>query len=1149
MIVKKLLWIGVLLFLLALPFVSADLESETTSYFTLDIDNATQYSVVSGDGISGTVSAAVFNAAGFIINASYTYDGTSDSINIDEDALDVTEASDYSISFWLNDTDALDRHTPFNMQSTGDGYNINVNTNLVTVRSLTFSGTKTGTTYFTAATSTIIVDSAKHHIVLIQDSVAGFAYVFVDKVLRAKDALVNLGDPADPSNGAIAFGRNHATYSWQGDLDELAIFEGTAITHGTTNVGDNATGQVAELFADGAGNQYPYAAAPAVNDSNFSTIQTGAFSFNEPVSIGAAFGVVNSITFEGDNNESPFYFSSSFSTNASVVSTSVCRILVDGVESATGTRSLSAGTMGNFVLITQPENLSLDNHTITTECQKTSGGNYIIQNSQLTSFHLHDTITNTSVPFMSLNASTLPLNVTNRSIASFTWTTGNITNTTNVNTLVLHGRASFSYTSATNISLTVRNEETGETCGEYTRYGAIGSIGSGGTMCLFRNLNSTTTYNISVYAHTDVGVGSIDDLLINAYELQTNETATNSTKLLFSVPAGVETNVSNITITNVLGGSYNTFVGSGIMVTGNATQNAYFRLDNAGESIKFHRTLDDNGNANINPQFVFSESGTGIKQYYLTAFCPLGCEITSGDLTAFVSDAESVSTGVFNVTAFNFYNSTPILTFNVTIGGSTLFTTNGTVTAIGQGNINVLVEAENFFSNTTLHDTTTDFNASLVKYVEIRANEFGGGAIVNFSVNSSTDSFTTTNGVAYLPILVSTNVTFNSTTHAITTEVVSLAQFFNFSAFSINSILFSIFDFETSILINQSVDIDLVSSLISYNFSTSNGTFYAEELIDGTYTATFSSVNFSNTVLFLTISNEVHLDVDVFMQSNLNAVDFIVKDSNLVPIDGAVLTFSTVINGTTIVIIQGETDFSGRAQVLLNENLSYTFTTVKTGFDVFAGTINPTEEEYSITMISSASSDFITMFDDVTYTPVFTYFIGAVSANASFLVNSVDGSLEYFGLTSTYENVTFTENITTIPGGGFPSINITGISNSTSLTVNVTYFFKSVGHDEFFFTEVYILSRINGSTISITGGLFDDLINVPDSLPVKPIVGMMIVIFLIAVFLGSTRNLSVGVFGGLIGAGLNWQLALWSPTMTLITIILGIIFIVADNVR
>ena len=65
----------------------------------------------------------------------------------------------------------------------------------------------------------------------------------------------------------------------------------------------------------------------------------------------------------------------------------------------------------------------------------------------------------------------------------------------------------------------------------------------------------------------------------------------------------------------------------------------------------------------------------------------------------------------------------------MTIGGTTYTTTNGTISAIGQGTVSVVVQAQNYFSNTTSHDTTTNLNAGLTKHTEFRANYFGGGKL------------------------------------------------------------------------------------------------------------------------------------------------------------------------------------------------------------------------------------------------------------------------------------------------------------------------------------------------------------------------------------------------------------------------------------
>lgn len=673
---------------------------------------------------------------------------------------------------------------------------------------------------------------------------------------------------------------------------------------------------------------------PNATFNNFSTIESASYEFTTSTSIGSAFGVINTLTLNNSQSATaPYYFASSFTTNASTgSSTAECRITIDGTIYTSSIRTLSAGTLGNFKLITPPVNLSLGEHTVNTECRKTFGTNYKIKNSQLTQFHLYDTLTNTKANYKSVNGTGFAVTTTPTLLYSFNFTTSNTTNTTNINSLVLHGRASYSYGSTGDITTYAVLEETGETCGLYTRGGSAGSTGSVGTTCLYSELNSSTTYNIGFYGYTSIGVGTVNNVLMNAYELQTNESAVSTTNLSKVIPANTTTEVANITINNVLGGTYNVFLDAGIIASASTTQQAYFYINNSFSSINYYRTLTSSA-GNINTQVVFSNSGTGNHTYTLYAYCPSGCTVTGGDLTAFVTDADSVSTGIFNITAYNNYNSTAINSFNVTIGGTTYFTTNGTVSALGQGTVNVLVENPLFFSNTTSHDTTINLNAGLTKYVEITASNYGAGAVTNFTVNSSVGNYTTTNGVAYLPVVSdNTSVTINGETIAISTEKLNKTQFYTFNIYAENSLFITFKNSVTDSIINN-INIDYFSTIDSDSTSTSNGTLYLTLLNPVTYTFRINSTGYDENIYFTTITDDTFNDLTIYLNPNSTSTTITVSivDSGASPLENAIVKALKyyVSDNTYRIVASGITNPAGETQLdLITANNFYKFVVV-----------------------------------------------------------------------------------------------------------------------------------------------------------------------------------------------------------------------------
>lgn len=774
--------------------------SDDLFYFTFDDANLSGSNPldISGNGVSATNNGATTGVSG-ILKQSFSYDGANDFVDLNN--FDFT-GSDTSISLWVN-FDTLSPGATDRIFSNNYFEIIYDNTNIIAQSydtgycslSYAHSGLSTGTWY------NIIYTQANLDTELFIEGVS----VDTDNCFTTTSNSFNTNVAAEGSGGKY----------FQGDIDELLVANKIF-----------TSSDIVELYNGGSGFN-PYEPVNTTLD-NFSTINTGSFSFDTPVSIGTSYGVVNSITINvSEGEDSPFYYSSSFTTFGAGISdvTATCRVAVDGSEVVSGTRSIPVGDYGNFKLITPPENLTVGVHTVTTECLRDGPGgsnrNFVVNNSQMTEFHLYDSVANTTINYVSIeDAVGFPVTTTPTLLDSFVITTEDVTNTTNLNDVVVHGRATYSYDATGDITTYLVLEETGEVCGNYTRGGSAGSTGSVGTTCLFKDLNSSTTYNFSFYGFTSVGTGDVAELLMNVYNIRVNETASSTEVLDMVVPAATNTTVATINISNPLGGSFNVFVDSGIMVNSNVSQDAYFWIQNTENSINYYRTLPSSGtNGNVNGQFVFTETGTDVHTYDLMAYCPGGCNVSQGDLTAFVTNAESVSTGLFTITAYNSYNDSEVQVFNATIAGTTLSTTNGSIDVIAQGTINILVEAQNFFSNLTNHDTTTDFNASLTKYVTIQAVDNLGNRVYNFSVNMTGFSVNTTDGFAFLPVSTLTNVTFSGDIYITSVSEIDKQQYFNFSAFrKVDINIF--FLHEENLSEHDDITFELKSDVFSGTYST-----------------------------------------------------------------------------------------------------------------------------------------------------------------------------------------------------------------------------------------------------------------------------------------------------------------------------------------
>lgn len=362
-----------------------------------------------------------------------------------------------------------------------------------------------------------------------------------------------------------------------------------------------------------------------------------------------------------------------------------------------------------------------------------------------------------------------------------------------------------------------------------------------------------------------------------------------------------------------------------------------------------------------------------------------------------------------------------------------------------------------------------------------------------------------------------------------------------------NSINFSIFNLSSLDLLLQNVDIVMLGNVIDYDFNTSVGILYVDDLVDDTYQITFSSVGFTNNVLFATISGSNHLDINVYMFSGVEK-DFIIQDSFGNKLQNVICTFFQNINGSSITIGQLETDFSGRGGVFLDESVRYDFICAKSEFITISGEIVPTQSEYIFTMFDSGFDRFVSIYDDVIYSTVFFQSFDRSWASIDFTINSFNGELVYYGMNTTYRGTEFFVNTSGIPAGGIESFNITNVDVDIQSFVNVTYFFKLIGEDEEVWNASYLLTDLPVGNMTVVSGWLDDLDALQRTDVVRGFIGFLMIIVLMVIFGTATRETFFGVMGGLLGIALNWKYELLPRELLIISAIILVFMMIADNI-
>lgn len=1218
---KKLLLIIIVFFLLLSSVVAAPYEPyiQYLSYDTVDLIAGLPQDLSNNNYNITSVNGASTNSSGYLLQA-YNYDGTND--YLETNPTNTTNANQKTYNAFVN----IHKCPP------GEG----------TIIAVGGPGSE--------ETAWIGINSACQAYVAIQDGGATQARITGGRTLNIGQWYMITGvvngsgvsgldlyvdglkenETAGPSNSPgtninfdyIEIGRNNEKGGlyFNGSIDESAIFNYAL---------DNST--VVSLYNYYLTGATPF--KPLPGQFNYSTVSVVDYDFSTPVVVTGSYGTVASVSAVSENNSVPHYVHAILHINSTSSSTTgSCRVDVNGTKYATTTRTITGGTQGNMALITSPFNMS-NNTVVSVECRKTGGGgNYIIQRSEMAIVHFYDKNDNTEIPNTFFNATGLPVTTSDGIIQSFSYTTSDFF----INgSLVIDGRATYTYGSTNNMSVWFVNQNTSETCGNYTRFGTAGSSGSVGTTCVFKDILPNTTYNFSFYGVTSNGTGTLNELRMHLYELDTNYTATNNTDIDGVVlSAGVLSKVSDVKIENYASTTFNTFVGAGIGVLG-SSQDAYFFLNNSnGDVDPFYRTLSSTGLANINLLEVFEQSGVSNVTYELWGYCPSGCTVQNGELSAFVTDIEPAIAQEFNISVFDYWNNNTITNFSVVINGVTIINNDSVATIpVNQELLNFTIVQSDYFNRTFFNwNTSLNLNASMKQSEisfnasELYTNVSVSGVTVTVNGNTSNPKYMTAgnyNGTCSAPGYFDVSVSFSvsaldnktvtctgmsdtllnitaitaingSTINSFSgyaynddlginvsittnngfyeasvltgnytiflTALDHASKYFNVTVddmvenvtvpmYTNNSLNVSLFDIVNLTVINGiNANVTFEGSTVTYTRSTSTGLLYIDYMNDDTYTVTVSASGYNPSVLYVTVGPNTHNDLNFYLSSTLSEVDFIVKGNDPVAatdlIENATLTFSQNINGTVIVVAQGTTDFSGRASIYLDPSIKYTITVEADGFNSFTGSVTPTQSEYSVTLTRTITGFIDSQFNYlVLNNPLFSYDNATKKATTNFTISSSIGDLSYFGIIVYYNGTSYTTNISSSSSGGTPSITFDA-DHDVNSTVNVTYFYKRLSDDEQSWNEVYYLSGVTSASTSLPG-LIQELTGAGGA--IKGLVGAFIVVLFVVLF-SLTRSLSVITIGALVGVFINYQYGLWPNTLSLISLVVGIILLISDSI-
>jgi hypothetical protein len=419
----------------------------------------------------------------------------------------------------------------------------------------------------------------------------------------------------------------------------------------------------------------------------------------------------------------------------------------------------------------------------------------------------------------------------------------------------------------------------------------------------------------------------------------------------------------------VNGTYYNTTTGviiTNYQNTGNLTNITIFSNQSGGYFSKEYQ----NFNTSVNLAFTLCQS-------YITFNATeifTNASITTVNFTGYPGVNSSgllcLKAGIMNITAYGGIYFQKNQSFTVTA----LQNDSQTIVDLAPARFKVYVYYSNgtYFpaSNVTFNITYLNYSSYTEQYNYTGAGQFVYMPIGNYTINASGGNMTALASI-------------NSTTFALTTTTL------NFTLYSSNSINFTFVDDVTGAVINESLSVNLISSIFSQNFTTATGSYYVDMLSPTIYTIRVTSTNYYESFYYLNLLPQSRNTVTIHLVNKANgtAVNATVYDELSNFVEGAyikTLKYNVTSNTYDIHSIV-KTNFEGMAQLYLFTNTEFYQFIIEYPFGTIKKVTEPSyiygNSIYFIITLNNAggSDDFATqsLVTDLAYnngTQVFSFF-------------------------------------------------------------------------------------------------------------------------------------------------------------------------------
>lgn len=421
-----------------------------------------------------------------------------------------------------------------------------------------------------------------------------------------------------------------------------------------------------------------------------------------------------------------------------------------------------------------------------------------------------------------------------------------------------------------------------------------------------------------------------------------------------------------------------------------------------------------------------------------------------------------VTTGNFTITASDSYTTSALSSFNATVdwnGTTTQYSTNTssiiTTIPVNSGLANVTVTANNYFSNSTLgHDTTTNLQQTITPYTRIEAFDLvNNNYLNNFTVTyNSTDYNTTTGNVSIALFNETATITVSSLNYANSEFNITANPYLeNSTAYLYTNNSLNIFVKKTidDTLLTEFTEILILSTdlTVSENLTTNNGTAYIDLLAPLTYTATFSSENYSTRSYSFTVADSTNRELTAYLSTNTSNILFNVQDTLGNTLSGSTISIFENVGGNVVGVATALSDAFGQATINLDTSTEYLITVSNTDYNDFNGFFTPTTNTYTISLEPATSSVYVSPVSDTRFNVTESYDNNTQSIYIEYEVYSPSGSLESFQIATSYNNTNYINITTTSVTGGLLTLSIPNVNLTTQNCINITYAFDNDGFD------------------------------------------------------------------------------------------------------